>query len=126
MTFRLARRLWDRETAWRCVINLATLPGFVQVTHWLLVDNALAFFIVAALWALGEAYVGGRSRMLSRRARVRRRRVFVQGPDWPILVGLGGLACSSRGGWAPRGAAAGFWARMRRGWRCSWFCAGRG
>ncbi len=91
MTFRLARRLWDRETAWRCVIILATLPGFVQVTHWLLVDNALAFFIVAALWALGEAYVGGRSRMLVAAGAFAAGAFLSKGLIGPILVGLGGL-----------------------------------
>ncbi|MBI2440416.1 MAG: glycosyltransferase family 39 protein [Lentisphaerae bacterium] len=57
-TWLLARRLLGRAQAALAVVLLATLPGFIHVSHWLLVDNALLFFVTGALWCLAEAYLG--------------------------------------------------------------------
>ncbi len=64
MTWLIARRIIGRRQADIAALTLATMPGFINVTHWLLVDNALLFFIVASLWAFAEAYYGGRGRFL--------------------------------------------------------------
>lgn len=60
MTWLLARRLLGREQGLLAMALLATLPGFIHVTHWLLVDNALLFFVTAALWCFAEVYIGER------------------------------------------------------------------
>ena len=60
MTWLLARRLLGRAQGVLAMVLLATLPGFIYVTHWMLVDNALLFFITAALWCFTEAYIGSR------------------------------------------------------------------
>ena len=60
MTWLLARRLLGREQGLLAMVLLATLPGFIHVTHWMLVDNALLFFVTAALWCFTEAYIGSR------------------------------------------------------------------
>ena len=60
MTWLLARRLLGRAQGLLAMVLLATLPGFIHVTHWMLVDNALLFFVTAALWCFTEAYIGSR------------------------------------------------------------------
>lgn len=60
MTYLIARRLWDAKTGLLAMVVLALMPGFVHVTHWILVDNALMFFVTAAFWCLVEAYGGQR------------------------------------------------------------------
>ncbi len=64
MTWLLARRIMSRDQAAVAALVLATFPGFINVTHWLLVDNALLFFVVASLWAFVEVYECGRGRYL--------------------------------------------------------------
>ena len=71
MTFMLARRLAyqcsnDREassfrtgiTAAMAVALLSTMIDFFKNSHWIRVDAALAFFIIAALWSFAEVYFG--------------------------------------------------------------------
>ncbi len=63
-TYMLARRLAGRRAAAWSAAALAVTPGFVHVTHWLLVDNALMFFITAAIWLLCESYLARRPGLL--------------------------------------------------------------
>ncbi len=61
----LARRLLGKHgNGAVAAAALATMPGFVWVTHWLLVDNALLALSTAALWAAAEAYLGRRYALL--------------------------------------------------------------
>jgi 4-amino-4-deoxy-L-arabinose transferase-like glycosyltransferase len=60
MGFFLTRRLFGPSVALPAVAVLATMEGFVENMHWIRVDAALAFFVVAALWGFGETYFGGR------------------------------------------------------------------
>ena len=39
----LVRRLFGKNQGVLAALILATMPGFVNITHWLLVDNALLF-----------------------------------------------------------------------------------
>jgi len=55
-TYLLGKIYFDRQKALIAAGILATTFGFVHVTHWLLVDNALMFFITASVWALAKAY----------------------------------------------------------------------
>ncbi len=60
MTFLLARRLVGRDCAVLAALILATMAGFVKHTHWIRVDAALLFFVVAAVWSLSEVYLAER------------------------------------------------------------------
>ncbi|MCX6995856.1 MAG: glycosyltransferase family 39 protein [Kiritimatiellaeota bacterium] len=91
MTFLLARRLYDRATARLAVVILATMPGFIHVTHWLLVDNALMFFLVAAFWALTAAYQGARPGFLPLAGLLAAGAFLVKGLVGPLLIGVGWL-----------------------------------
>jgi 4-amino-4-deoxy-L-arabinose transferase-like glycosyltransferase len=55
-TYLLGKIYLDRRQALIASGILATMSGFVHVTHWLLVDNALMFFIIASIWAFAQAY----------------------------------------------------------------------
>lgn len=61
MTYLLAKVYHDRQNALMAAAMLATMLGFVDVTHWLLVDNALMFFVVASIWTLAEVYERNRT-----------------------------------------------------------------
>ena len=59
-TYLLEKIYFGSKKALMAAGMLATMIGFVHVTHWLLVDNALMFFIIAAIWAMAQAYERGR------------------------------------------------------------------
>ncbi|MCA1809746.1 MAG: ArnT family glycosyltransferase, partial [Kiritimatiellia bacterium] len=96
VTFLLARRLAGPVTAAWSVAALALMPGFVQVTHWLLVDSALMFMIAAALWLLYEAYSRRRPPLLALAGIAAAGAFLVKGLIGPLIMGLGwlGLALS--------------------------------
>jgi 4-amino-4-deoxy-L-arabinose transferase-like glycosyltransferase len=52
------RALYDSRTASLTAIMLATTAGFFGISHRIIVDNALAFFITAALFSFLLAYRG--------------------------------------------------------------------
>ena len=60
MTFLLARRLTGHACAVLATAILATMWGFVENLHWIRVDAALVFFVVAAVWSFSEVYFAGR------------------------------------------------------------------
>lgn len=94
MTWLLARRLMSRECAILSVLVLATMPGFIHVTHWLLIDNALVFFVVAALWSFAEAYEGERRGFLPLAGLFTAGAFLSKGLIGPVVIALGwtGLA----------------------------------
>ncbi len=85
----LARRLFGRGTARLAAAVLATMPGFLYVTHRLLVDNALMAFTAAALWAAAEAYVGRRWAWLPLAGVFAAGAFLCKGAIGPIIVALG-------------------------------------
>lgn len=89
MTFLLARRLFGREAGLLALPILATMPGFIHVTHWILVDNALMFFVVAALWALTEFYIGRRAALLPLAGLLAAGAFLSKGWIGPIIIGCG-------------------------------------
>jgi hypothetical protein len=91
LTWLLARRLFDRRRATLTALVLATLPGFVHVTHWLLTDVALMFFVTAALWALIEAYRAGRLVLLPLAGLFAAGAFLTKGLIGPVFIALGGL-----------------------------------
>ncbi len=100
MTALLARRvLGPGHGAWAAAL-LATLPGFVQVSHWLLTDNALLFFITASFWCLAEAYLGNRLAFLPAAALCAGGAFWSKGLIGPLLIAPGALALGW--GWARR------------------------
>jgi 4-amino-4-deoxy-L-arabinose transferase-like glycosyltransferase len=91
MLWLLARRLLGRAAAPLAVLVLATLPGFVHVSHWLLTDGALMFFVTAALAALAGAYLGGRPALLPVAGALAAAAFLTKGIIGPIFIAFGGL-----------------------------------
>jgi 4-amino-4-deoxy-L-arabinose transferase-like glycosyltransferase len=91
MTWLLARQLLGRDRARPAVLVLATLPGFVHVSHWLLTDGALMFFVSAALAALAGAYVGRRPLLLPIAGALAAAAFLTKGLIGPLFIALGGL-----------------------------------
>ncbi len=50
----------DADLAWQTVLVLGSSWGFIESQHWIRVDSALAFFVVAAVWAFAGAWVRNR------------------------------------------------------------------
>ncbi len=90
-TFLLARRLAGPAAAAWSAAALAVMPGFVQVTHWLLVDNALMFFITAAIWLLSEVYLSRRPALLPLAGAAAAGAFLVKGLVGPLIIGLAWL-----------------------------------
>ncbi len=90
-TFMLARRLAGAKAAAWAAAALAVMPGFVHVTHWLLVDNALMFFITAAIWLLCESYLARRPAFLPLAGMAAAGAFLAKGLLGPIFIGLGWL-----------------------------------
>ena len=123
LTYLLARRLCGaRMAGWTAAI-LATLPGFVHVTHWLLVDNALLLFCVATIWALAEAYVGGRYSFLALAGLAAAGAFLCKGVIGPAVIGVAALGLFAP--WAIERASASK-AGVFPGWLCwgAWHFAG--
>ena len=91
MTWLLARRLLGRSGATSALLVLATLPGFIHVTHWLLTDVALMFFVTAALWALAEAYLACHPALLILTGLFATGAFLTKGLIGPVFIALGGL-----------------------------------
>jgi len=91
MAWLFARRLFDRNHATLTLLVLTTLPGFVHVTHWLLTDVALMFFVTAALWALAEAYRARRNILLPLAGLFAAGAFLTKGLIGPVFIALGGL-----------------------------------
>ncbi len=60
MIFLITRRLWDNSTGLLAAAVLVTMEGFVEKFHWIVVDPALSFFVVAFTWCLVEIYFNNR------------------------------------------------------------------
>ena len=90
-TWLIARRLFGRHQAVLSMLILATLPGFVHVTHWLLTDVALMFFVTAAVWALAEAYLAGHIVLLPLAGLFAAGAFLTKGLIGPVFIALGSL-----------------------------------
>ena len=56
MTFLIARIFGGFEAGILAMIFLATMEGFVKNFHWIRVDAALAFFVIASIWCFTKVY----------------------------------------------------------------------
>ena len=56
MTFLIARIFGGSEAGILAMIILATMEGFVKNFHWIRVDAALAFFVIASIWCFVKVY----------------------------------------------------------------------
>ena len=65
ITFLITRRLWDNTTGLLAAAALATMEGFVENFHWIVVDPALSFFVIAVVWCLVESYFYNRRAWLT-------------------------------------------------------------
>ena len=60
MTFLLGRSLGGIRMGVLAAVILATMEGFVENFHWIRVDAALSFFVIAAIYCFYEIYHKGR------------------------------------------------------------------
>ncbi len=63
-SFLIAKRFGNKETALVSILILGTMVGFIQNFHWIRVDNALSFFIIASIWCFMEVYFENRAWLL--------------------------------------------------------------
>ncbi|MBI3986770.1 MAG: glycosyltransferase family 39 protein [Lentisphaerae bacterium] len=91
MVYLMGLRLLGRERAWIPALIMATMPGFVMLSHRILTDNALLFFVTAACWALLEAYEGGRIKCLAMAGLFAAGAFWVKGIVGVLIIGLAWL-----------------------------------
>jgi 4-amino-4-deoxy-L-arabinose transferase-like glycosyltransferase len=56
VTFLLARRLFGPASATTAAALLASMTGFIVNFHWIRIESALCFFVIAAIWSFAEVY----------------------------------------------------------------------
>ncbi len=88
VTFLLAKRLHGKAFAVSTLIILGTMVGFVENFHWIRVDPALTFFVIAALWCFTEAYFGGRGRLLLPAGLFVAGAFLTKGPIGPAMIAI--------------------------------------
>lgn len=102
MTFLLARLLaggvnngFDKSVAHAhrfalmSAVLLATMSTFIKASHWIRVDVALAFFVIAAMWSFGEVYFSRRKKFLFLAAVFSAGAFLSKGTIGPLLIGIG-------------------------------------
>jgi len=111
-TYLLGEIYFSRKKALIAAGMLATMIGFVHVSHWLLVDNALMFFIVISVWALAQAYERGRFSYLPLAGLFAAGAFLTKGVIGPIIIliawlGLiAGWVCGKTETFPPKGGSA--------------------
>lgn len=90
MTFLLARRLYgkDGNPAILAAAVLSTMVGFVLNFHWIRVDAALIFFVIAAVWCLAEVYLAQKFWFCLPAGLFCAGAFLSKGPVGPILVAI--------------------------------------
>lgn len=90
MTFLLARRLYGKEedTGILAAIILATMFGFVENFHWIRVDAALCFFVMAAVWSFSEVYLAGKGWYCLPAGLFTAGAFLSKGPIGPVLIAI--------------------------------------
>lgn len=96
-TYLLGKIYFSRQRALLATGMLATMIGFVHVTHWLVVDGALMFFITACIWALAKAYEYDRLRYLPLAGILAALAFLTKGLIGPIIIFFAWLGLA--GGW---------------------------
>ncbi len=103
MTFLLARRLASSQcsdgqeasplrtclTGAMSAALLSTMVDFFKNSHWIRVDAALAFFVIAALWSFAEVYFGRKRSFLLLAAFFSAGAFLSKGMIGPVLIGSG-------------------------------------
>ncbi len=102
MTFLLARLLAsglndpsDNSAAYTCrfaltaAVLLATMTTFIKQSHWIRVDVALAFFVIAAIWSFAEAHFCNRKKFLFLAAVFSAGAFLSKGALGPVMIGIG-------------------------------------
>lgn len=95
ITYLLARRLGGDSWAMPAVIVLATMAGFVENSHWIRVDSALSFFVVAAIWSFSEGNMGNRLWFFALAGLFSAGAFLVKGFIGPVMIAIGwmGAVC---------------------------------
>ena len=89
----------DAGLAWRTVLVLGSSWGFVESQHWIRVDSALAFFVVAAVWAFAKVLVRNRPWWAIVGGIFTAGTFLAKGPIGPIMVFPAWLGLALAYGW---------------------------
>jgi len=103
LSFGIAGRLYGRSVGFTAALILGTMEGFVENFHWIRVDAALAFFVLAAIFCAVEALYRGHPPLLVPAGVFAGCAFLAKGLIGPalIVVAFMGLAISGAGrsGW---------------------------
>lgn len=88
MNFLLAKRLYGSSSATLSAAILATMIGFVINFHWIRVDAALCFFVIAAIWSFSEVYMGDKPWMCLGAGLFSAGAFLTKGLIGPVLIGI--------------------------------------
>lgn len=92
MTGWLVRRLSSRAAALATVVLLGTMVGFVENMHWIRVDAALAFFVIAATACFAEVFAGGRAGFCLPAGLFAGGAFLSKGPIGPVFIAIAWMA----------------------------------
>ncbi len=92
MTFLLARRLFGPESGTLAAALLATMLGFIENFHWIRIDAALCFFVIAAIWCFAEIYIAGKPLFCIPAGLFTAGAFLCKGPVGPVLIAVPWLA----------------------------------
>ncbi len=96
----LARDLFaDAGLAWHSVLALGSSWGFIEAQHWIRVDSALAFFVIAAVWAFAGAWVKNRPWWAVLGGVFTAGAFLTKGPIGPIMIFPAWLGLAAAYGW---------------------------
>ena len=85
--------------AWQTILVLGSSWGFIESQHWIRVDSALAFFVIAAVWAFAGAWVKNRPWWAIVGGIFTAGAFLTKGPIGPIMVFPAWLALALAYGW---------------------------
>ncbi len=90
-TYLLGKLYFDRRKAFLAAAILAGTIGFTYITHRLIMDNLLMFFITASIWTLAKAYESKRFVYLLPAGLLTACAFLTKGLIGPVIIGLAWL-----------------------------------
>jgi len=92
MTLLLGSRLFGPASGITAAALLATMAGFIVNFHWIRIEAALCFFILAAIWSFSEVYIAKRPIFCIPAGLFAASAFLCKGPVGPILIAIPWLA----------------------------------
>ncbi len=103
LTSLIAKTFLGPRCAFLAAAILAAMPGFIHITHWLLIDNLLLFFVTLSFYLLTQSYIKNKWQLLPITALAIGMAFWTKGVIALIFVFLGWLGIIANkiitGGW---------------------------